>query len=61
MTTPLIDEDMIHNWDISAYDSVRSALTAEQCESVQSAFIRHHRKGTSAREEAKALNAAFAL
>ncbi len=53
--------DDVHNWSTPYVQAQwRGKLTMEQCEMVTAAELRHHQRGTSARDEADALNAIFA-
>lgn len=55
-----VTQDDVHNWS-TKYIQLRwsGKLTPEQRELVKAAEYRHHQLGTSAKEEADALNAAF--
>ena len=59
--TPPLTEDAIHNWDAPyiarQYAELPDAIKAEAL----AAMRRHHRQGTDARDEAKAINERYGL
>ena len=59
--TPPLTEDAIHNWDAPYIARQYGDLPDEIKAEVRAAMQRHHRQGTSARDEAKAINARFGL
>ena len=60
MTKILIDEDTVHNWHVNCVQKRWSGfLSEEERAAVQAAWRRHHAQGTSARDEAQALNIRF--
>jgi preprotein translocase subunit YajC len=56
-----LTEDAIHNWDAPYIQKQYGEHPEEIRQAAMQAMRRHHQKGTSAREEAQALNAQFGL
>jgi len=56
-----LTEDAVHNWGTAYIEKRYHDVSDEIRQAVHAAMVRHHQQGTSAREEAQALNARFGL
>jgi hypothetical protein len=61
MTRKALTADAVHNWDSPYIQQQYAHLSPEIQAAARAAMIRHHQRGSDAREEALLLNQRFGL